>query len=317
MRAFAIDPFRPRAGITHCDQLSYASRKRTLVVRLDNAGEVLLAGPAVRAVARTSHVTFLTAPGGAEAAALLPGVAAVLTWQAPWAGEKPPALHAAELALVVKRMTAGCFDDALILTSRGQSPLPSAMVLRLAGISRIAAMGCEAPGTLLDVWHDPPSDLTEPSRSLALAHAAGYDLGPGDDGHLAVRRPLPATQWLTGEGPYLVAHAAAGWGAAIDNLVAGGHRVVLTGRIGDRGLTGPSVRRTTARATGAVPGLVVDLAGRTDLLQLAAVVDRAEAVLPGNAEVENLAAAVCTPIARHPVLAASCREPAEAVSADA
>jgi ADP-heptose:LPS heptosyltransferase len=317
MRAFAIDPFRTRSGITHCGQLSYASRKRTLVVRLDNAGEVLLAGPAVRAVARTSHVTFLTAPGGAEAAALLPGVAAVLTWQAPWAGEKPPALHAAELALLVKRMTAGCFDDALILTSRGQSPLPTAMVLRLAGIARIAAMGCEAPGTLLDVWHDPPSDLTEPSRSLALAHAAGYDLGPGDDGHLAVRRPLPATQWLTGEGPYLVAHAAAGWGAAIDNLVAGGHRVVLTGRIVDRGLPSPSVRWTAASATGAVPGLVVDLAGRTDLLQLAAVVDRAEAVLPGNAEVENLAAAVCTPIARHPGLPASCREPAEAVSADA
>ena len=318
MRAFTIDPVRPRTGIAHRGQLSYASRKRALVVRLDNAGEVLLAGPAVRAVARTSHVTFLTAPGGAEAASLLPGVGAVLTWQAPWAREKPPALRAAELALLVKRMTAGCFDDALILTSRGQSPLPTAMVLRLAGISRIAAMGCEAPGSLLDVWHDPPPGLTEPGRSLALAHAAGYDLSPGDDGHLAVRRPLPATQWLTGEGPYLVAHAAAGWAAAIvDDLVARGHRVVLTGRSRDGGLTRPSASGTAGRATGAVPGVVVDLAGRTDMLQLAAVVDRAEAVLPGNAEVENLAAAVCTPIARHRGLPACGREPAEAVSADA
>lgn len=317
MRAFAIDPFRPRAGITRCGELSYPARKRTLIVRLDNPGEVLLAGPAVRAVARTSHVTFLTAPGGAEAAALLPGVAAVLTWQAPWAGEKPPALHAAELARLVKRMTAGSFEDALILTSRGQSPLPTAMVLRLAGISRIAAMGSDAPGSLLDVWHNPAIDLTEPSRSLALAHAAGYDLGPGDDGHLAVRRPLPATQWLTGEGPYLVAHAATGWAAAIDDLIARGHRVVLTGKVVDGGPTGPSSRWAAIRAKDVGAGAIVNLAGRTDLLQLAAVVDRAEAVLPGNAEVENLAAAVCTPIARHPGLPASRRGSAAAASADA
>jgi ADP-heptose:LPS heptosyltransferase len=313
MRACAIDPFRPRVGITHCGELSYASGKRTLVVRLDNAGEVLLAGPAVRAVARTSHVTFLTAPDGAEAAALLPGVAAVLTWQAPWAGEKPPALHAAELALLVKRMAAGRFDDALILTSRGQSPLPTAMALRLAGISRIAAMSSDAPGSLLDVWHDPDSDLAEPGRSLALARAAGYDLGPGDDGHLAVRRPLPATQWLTGEGPYLVAHAAAGCAAAIDDLVARGHRVVLTGPVVGSGSTGLPALATSGRTIGAGCGAIVDLAGHMDLLQLAAVVDRAEAVLPGNAEVENLAAAVCTPIARHPGLQASGAEttPAE------
>jgi ADP-heptose:LPS heptosyltransferase len=316
MRAFAIDPFRPRVGITHCGELSYASRKRTLIVRLDNAGEVLLAGPAVRAVARRSHVTFLTAPDGAEAAALLPGVAAVLTWQAPWAGEKPPALHASELALLVKRMTAGCFDDALIITSRGQSPLPTALVLRLAGISRIAAISSDAPGTLLDVWHDPDADLSEPGRSLALARAAGYDLGPGDDGHLAVRRPLPATQWLTGEGPYLVAHTAAGCAAAIDDLVARGHRVVLTGPVVDAGSAGLPVRGT-ADAAAAVRGAVVDLAGRTDLLQLASVVDRAEAVLPGNAEVENLAAAVCTPITRAPGLQPSGGEtaPAETTAA--
>ncbi len=122
----------------------------------------MLAGPAVRAVARRSHVTFLTAPDAAEAAALLPGVAGVLTWQAPWAGDEPPALDAADVSLMIRRMAAGCFDNALILTSPHQSPLPTAMVLRLAGISPIAAMGSENPGSLLDVWHDP--DPVSPSQ---------------------------------------------------------------------------------------------------------------------------------------------------------
>ncbi|HKR67795.1 MAG TPA: glycosyltransferase family 9 protein [Streptosporangiaceae bacterium] len=311
MRAFALDPFRSRTGIDRFSgKFSYGARRRTLVVRLDDAGEVLLAGPAVRAVARKSHVTFLTAPGGAEAAALLPGVTDVLTWRAPWAGETPPALSAAEVALLVKRMAAGRFDDALIFTSRGQSPLPTAMVLRLAGISHIAAMGSDVPGSLLDVWHDPAADIAEPDRSLALVRAAGYELAPDDDGHLAVRRPLPATQWLTGKGPYVVAHAAqpAGsrraerWTATIADLIGSGHRVVLTGKSLEHG----------DPARSAPDAQVVDLAGRTDLLQLAAVVDRAQAVLAGSTELENLAAAVCTPIARNPGFQVPGREPAGA-----
>ena len=46
-----------------------------LVARQDNAGDVLLAGPAVRAVAAgAERVTLLCGPAGAEAARLLPGV---------------------------------------------------------------------------------------------------------------------------------------------------------------------------------------------------------------------------------------------------
>ena len=50
-----------------------------LVARLDNVGDVLLAGPAVRAVAAAgSPPTFLAGPNGADAVALLPCVGAVL-----------------------------------------------------------------------------------------------------------------------------------------------------------------------------------------------------------------------------------------------
>jgi hypothetical protein len=57
----------------------------TLVARLDSDGDVLLAGPAVRAVARGSdHVTLLVSPLGEPAVRLLPGVDDVLVWSCPW-----------------------------------------------------------------------------------------------------------------------------------------------------------------------------------------------------------------------------------------
>jgi ADP-heptose:LPS heptosyltransferase len=57
----------------------------TLVVRLDSAGDVLLSGPAVRAVSASSgRVTFLCSPAGAPAARMLPGVDEVLECRAPW-----------------------------------------------------------------------------------------------------------------------------------------------------------------------------------------------------------------------------------------
>ncbi len=60
---------------------------RALVARLDSMGDVLLAGPAVRAVAAgpgIDEVWMLCGPEGTAAASLLPGVGRVLTWAAPW-----------------------------------------------------------------------------------------------------------------------------------------------------------------------------------------------------------------------------------------
>jgi ADP-heptose:LPS heptosyltransferase len=51
-----------------------------LAVRLDNAGDVLLTGPALRALgAGSDHLTLLAGPLGRDAGRLLPGVDEVLT----------------------------------------------------------------------------------------------------------------------------------------------------------------------------------------------------------------------------------------------
>src|SRR6185436_20177500 len=65
--------------------------RRVLVVRLDSDGDVLLAGPAVRAVAAgADEVVMVVGPRGQQAAGLLPGVDAVEVWRCPWVDGEPP-----------------------------------------------------------------------------------------------------------------------------------------------------------------------------------------------------------------------------------
>src|SRR5690606_11714351 len=115
------------------------SGPRVLVARLDDAGDVLLAGPAVRAVReRAGEVVFLAGPAGGAAAELLPGVDRVVVWRAPWILGDPPPVDRSEVDALVRRIR-GC-EEALILTSFHQSALPLALLLRLAGVRRIAAI---------------------------------------------------------------------------------------------------------------------------------------------------------------------------------
>jgi ADP-heptose:LPS heptosyltransferase len=269
-----------------------------LVARADAAGDVLLAGPALRAVAaRAREVVLLAGPRGVEAARLLPGVDRVMEWATPWIDPDPPELTEPHAADLIGRVRALAPDAALILTSFHQSPLPLALLLRLAGVRRIAAISNDYPGSLLDVRvqveesrHEP-----EPERMLALARAAGFEPPPGDPGTLAVRRPLPDPLPLTGPPGYVVVHPGASvparaWPAhlhaeAVRGLVEEGFRVVVTGSPGERELT--------ALVAGEV---ALDLGGRTSLAELAGVLDGAAAVVVGNTGPAHLAAAVGTPV---------------------
>jgi ADP-heptose:LPS heptosyltransferase len=293
-----------------------ASRGRTvLVARLDSVGDVLVQGPLVRAVAAgADRVVFLAGPAGAEAARLLPGVDEVWTWACPWILGDPPPVDAADLAALTERVRALAPDEAVVSTSFHQSPLPLALVLRTAGVPRISAISVDYPGSLLDVRHRVDDDLPEPERALALARAAGFDLPAGDDGRLAVRRPLPAPadvlsrigdtrargEWDGGTGVdwspgYLVLHPGASvparaWPAtrcaeAVEALTDAGHRVLVTGGPGERALTA---------AVAGTRG--VDLGGALGLAELAALLAGAAAVVVGNTGPAHLAAAVGTPV---------------------
>ncbi len=271
-------------------------RRHVLVARLDNDGDVLLAGPAIRAVAAgAERVTLLCGRRGRAAAALLPGVDALIEHTAGWIDPEPdPVDRAATLALVDELAGRG-FDQALVFTSFHQSALPLALLLRLAGVPVIAAVSDDYAGSLLDVRHRVDNGIHEVERALSLAEALGYRLPAGDDRRLAVTRPGAAPPV---KGPYVVVHPgtsvpARAWAsenhrALVDELAASGRTVVVTGT--------PEEAPLTALVAGRGRPNVVDLGGRTTFAELADVLSGADAVVVGNTGPAHLAAAVGTPV---------------------
>jgi ADP-heptose:LPS heptosyltransferase len=266
---------------------------RAIVVRLDNDGDVLLAGPAVRAVAAgADHVTLLCGPRGAAAAAILPGVDAVLVRRAEWIDPEPGPVRRADIEAYVDAIAAVRADVAVVLTSFHQSALPIALLLRLAGVPRIAAVSEDYPGSLLDVRVPDPGEVHETQRALAVAEALGFSLPHGDDGGLAVLGAEPP-DFLPEH--YVVVHPGASVPARaweperqrelVAALADAGRSVVVTGA--------PSERALTAYVSGT---RAIDLAGTTSLAQLAGVLAGADATIVGNTGPAHLSAAVGTPV---------------------
>ncbi|MBC7291670.1 MAG: glycosyltransferase family 9 protein, partial [Actinotalea sp.] len=296
---------------------------RVLVVRLDSDGDVLLAGPAVRAVAAddgVARVDLLVSPAGRHAAELLPDVADVLVFDAPWSGYRPPPLDVPAVQGLVAELAARRYDRCLVLTSFHQSPLPMALLARLAGVPFVAGTSEDYPGSLLDVRHRRPEGLHEVEAAVDLVRACGTAVGPGPH-ELAVRRPLPdVTALLGGPGPGLggTAHAASGHAATAGRYVVlhpgasvaargltvghaaglaraladAGHRVLVTGGPAETGLTAAVVDGAGGRSGTDV----ADLGGRTTFAELAAVLAGAACVVVGNTGPAHLAAAVGTPV---------------------
>lgn len=269
-------------------------RPHVLVARLDNNGDVLLAGPAIRAIAAAAgSVTLLCGPRGVDAAGLLPGVDEVVVFCAPWIDPEPRPVDPLKLRVLVDDLQRRQIDQAVILTSFHQSPLPLALVLRLAGVPLIAAISEDYPGSLLDIRHRVSDDIHEVERNLSLVATLGYRLPPGDEGKLRIKRAPVAGVDV----PYVVVHPGASapartWpspkhAALVRALVARGRKVVVTGGMDERALT--------AEVAGGDPR-VTDLGGRIGFGQLADVLAAADAVVAGNTGPAHLAAAVGTAV---------------------
>jgi hypothetical protein len=147
---------------------------RVLLVRLDNAGDVLprgAGGACRRGIGGLGDPAGRTARhGGCPAAARgRRGRDVALPMDRP----EPDAVDPAQIDALVEKLRAEAFDRALVLTSFHQSPLPTALLLRLAGVGWVGAISDDYPGSLLDLRHRLPDDLPEPERALSLARAAG------------------------------------------------------------------------------------------------------------------------------------------------
>ncbi|MEU1359268.1 HAD-IIIA family hydrolase [Micromonospora zamorensis] len=271
--------------------------RTALVVRSDSAGDVLVTGPAIRAVAAgAQRVVLLCGPRGRAAADLLPGVDEIIEHPLPWIDPTPGPVDPEAVRRLTARLSALGADQAVVFTSFHQSALPLALLLRVAGVGRIAAISDDYPGSLLDIRHRVPMGVPEPERALSLAAAAGHRLPDGDEPVLRLRRDaVPPRPTNLGEPGYVVLHpgSAASSRACPPEvatriagaLTAAGHRVLVTGSSDERDVT---ARVAAAGGT--------DLGGRTDLAGLAGIVADASAIVVGNTGPAHLAAAAGVPV---------------------
>jgi ADP-heptose:LPS heptosyltransferase len=202
------------------------------------------------------------------------------------------------VAELVGRLAALAFDHMVVFTSFHQSPLPMALLGRLAGITTIAAISEDYPGSLLDVRHGVDEAAPEVERNVSLARAAGFPPDDSDTGRLAVVDELPL---LTGPDAgfpvrgYVVVHPGASVAArrpsarccaeTVRGLADAGWRVVVTGSADEAELC-----QEVAGSLGE------SVAGRFSWAETAALLRDAAAVVVGNTGVAHLAAAVGTPV---------------------
>ena len=280
-------------------------------MRPDNIGDVVMIGPAVRAireVAPRSRITLLASPAGSLAAPLLPWIDDVLVESVSWqqldrggAGWDP-----GRDAALIERLRGGRFDAAFIFTSFSQSPWPAAYACLLAGIPVRVGRELGFGGALLThAVPEAPDGTHQVERSLGLLEAVGM---PVADRRLAVRIPAEArrsaeamlhAEGVDPGGPYVVLApgascearrmpAALALGTAqrlAQSAGAGPAAVVLVGGAKDTDATAPIARLDGVRS----------IVARTRIPELAAVIAGARLLVTAHSAPMHLADAVGTP----------------------
>ena len=228
----------------------WLAAKNILAVRMDNMGDVVMLGPALRAVKETlpqARLTLLASPAGTQAAALLPWVDDVITWRASWqdVGGKmgfDPARERELINLLAERD----FDAALIFTSFSQTPHAPGYACYLAGIPLRAGESKEFGGSTLSVeLQGAPDAMHQVERNLRLVERLGFVVHERNlvvsisDLDRSRASTLLQSVSIVQEQPYIIIHPGASakarrypiqrFAAVAKLLIAQGWQVLVTG----------------------------------------------------------------------------------------
>ncbi len=274
--------------------------RRIAVLRALQLGDLLVATPALRAIRAAFPHATITLIGLPWTGALVSRLRCVDDWLElpgyPGLPEHPPDVDA--LPAFFARARDRSFD--LALQMHGSGPIVNDLVARL-GATRCAGFhprGTPCPdATSFTPW---PEQGREIDRLLALTTFLGMpargrrlELEVDDSDRQRLRRTLPAAF----EARPIVVHPGARlpsrrwpverFAEVADALADAGHPVVITGSAQERGLVS-SIRERMS-------GSAIDMAGRTDLGTLAALIDRAAMIVANDTGVSHVAAARGTP----------------------
>ena len=285
----------------------WLAAKNILAVRLDNIGDVIMLGPALRAVKETlpqARLTLLASPAGATAAPLLPWIDDVIPWRTIWqdVGNRiafDPVRERQLIDLLAKNE----FDAALIFTSFSQTPHTPGYACYLAGIPLRAGESKEFGGSTLTTELSGATDeIHQVERNLRLIECLGFTvrerqltIAIPDEARLAVPALL-AQAGLDPQQPYLLLHPGASTQARrypVDRF--GVIARLLTRR--ERPVLVTGVEREAAlleEVTAHAPN-VHCLLGGTTLAEYAALVEQAALVICNDTLPMHLADAVATP----------------------
>jgi ADP-heptose:LPS heptosyltransferase len=127
--------------------------KNILCIRPDNMGDLLMSGPAIRALKESfgARITVLTSSMAAGIARHMPEIDEIMVFDAPWvkAGTEADTQVFYETVAALKEKY---FDAAVIFTVYSQNPMPAIMLAYLAEIPKRLAYCRENPYQLLIDW---------------------------------------------------------------------------------------------------------------------------------------------------------------------
>jgi lipopolysaccharide heptosyltransferase II len=289
----------------------WRAARNVLCVRLDTIGDVVMTGPAMRALKAAApgrRITLLTSPPGAAAAGLLPEVDEAIAYEAPWMKRERPSEPAPDEEMVAT-LRKPDFDAAVIFTVYTQSPLPAALLCHLAGVPLRAGYCRENPYGLLTDWipEIEPDRMVrhEVRRQLDLVGGLGARAG---DERLALELPASARNRARTEVAQAGIDRTERWAVIHPGSTAGSRRypeelwaVACRALAGEQGVrlvfTGDAADAEVVervRALAGDPG--PSMAGRLSLADLAALLEAAPVLVAGNTGPVHLAAAVGTPV---------------------
>jgi len=286
---------------------TWLAARNILAIRLDNIGDILMLGPALRAVKETSpqaRITLLASPAGATAAPLLPCIDDVIVWRPIWQdvdGHMPfdPAREYELISLLAERK----FDAVLIFSSFSQTPHTPGYVCYLAGIPLRAGESKEFGGSTLSTeLRGAPDDMHQVERNLRLVEHLGFVarerqlvVAIPDEAQAAVPTLLEKAG-LDPWQPYILLHPGASakarrypierFGVVASLLAHKGWPVLVTGTEREQAMI-ETLRQHAPEAK--------CLVGGTTLTEYAAIVEQAALVVCNDTLPMHLADAVCTP----------------------
>jgi lipopolysaccharide heptosyltransferase II len=292
--------------------------QRLLVIRLDLIGDLVLSMVVVRALKRTypeAEIDLLALPSSAPIVQGDPDLANIITYN-PNVWRRPRALFQLRnwraLRHLVHRLRERRYDLAVSLYGN-----VAAILAVLSGARRtVGFRGESSPGLLTDDvpgrhW-EPGARLHEVDYCLRLAQAAGAALVAEDrlprlyvtDQARQETNAVLARAGIQPGRPLIACHVTSNnghskrwpipyWSRLIDRLICeGGAQVVLTGAAGDL----PLIERVMQRMQEQATRRVLNLAGKTSLGQLAALLQRVDLLITGDSGPMHIAGAVGTPL---------------------